>query len=67
MKRKIKIGPISLLATVLQYYCFERRNSNRVISKREFLRKYYKDYVEAQQSELGKNVKFVLLYSFYFR
>jgi hypothetical protein len=37
------------------------------MSKREFVRRFYKGYVESQQSELGKNVKFIVLYSFYFR
>lgn len=34
------------------------------MSKREFVRRFYKDYVESQQSELGKNVTFIIFIVF---
>jgi hypothetical protein len=57
MKRKVKFG-FSLVAAVIQY-CFEKSNGKPVMSKREFVRTFYKQYLElnntTQNSDQGNS------------
>ncbi len=48
MKRKVKFA-FSLTAAVIQY-CMEKREGKAVISKKEFVKQYYKKYLETNNS-----------------
>ncbi len=53
MKRKIKFG-FSLFAAIIQY-CVEKREGKEVISKREFVRKFYKKYLDLSNSTISSD------------
>jgi hypothetical protein len=65
MKRKIKFA-FSLTSAIIQY-CIEKKQGKAVISKREFVKTYYKKYVElnntTQNSDQGDYCMLKLLNS----
>jgi hypothetical protein len=57
MKRKIKFG-CSFIAAVIQY-CIEKKEGKTVPSKSEFVKMYYKQYLELNASQHSQQGNFI--------